>query len=204
MPEQQTHTRPTGLAIWLVIAGVIGWWAAFSLTIEKFHALANPDAIASCDFSVLVQCTANLDSWQGSVFGFPNPILGLTGWVAPIVVGVAILAGARFARWFWWLFAAGITFAFGFVLWLIGQSIYMLGTLCPWCMVTWLVTIPTFYAVWVQLLRTGVIVDSPRARRVGDALASWVPLMAIVTYAIVLLLAQLRLDAIPQLIDILF
>ena len=23
MPEQQTHTRPTGLAIWLVIAGVI-------------------------------------------------------------------------------------------------------------------------------------------------------------------------------------
>jgi len=205
MPPRTIDTRPTALAVWLVIAGVIGWIAAFALTTEKFHALANPDSgPASCDFSIVVQCTANLDSWQGSVFGFPNPILGLTGWVAPIVVGVAILAGARFARWFWWLFAAGITFAFGFVLWLIGQSIYMLGTLCPWCMVTWLVTIPTFYAVWVQLLRTGVIVDSPRARRVGDALASWVPLMAIVTYAIVLLLAQLRLDAIPQLIDILF
>lgn len=70
MPEPQTHTRPTGLAIWLVVAGVVGWWAAFSLTIEKFHALANPDAIASCDFSVLVQCTANLGSWQGSIFGF--------------------------------------------------------------------------------------------------------------------------------------
>ena len=38
----------------------------------------------------------NLESWQGSLFGFPNPILGLTGWMAPIVVGFAILAGAGF------------------------------------------------------------------------------------------------------------
>ena len=99
---------------------------------------------------------------------------------------------------------AVIAAAFGFVLWLIGQSIYALGTLCPWCMVTWLVTIPTFYAVWVHLLRSGAVADSARVRRGGAALTSWVPLMAIVTYAIVLLLAQLRLDAIPQLIDVIF
>lgn len=205
MPTRTIDSRPTVLAVWLVIAGVIGWSAALALTLEKFHALANPGGgPASCDFSVIVQCTANLDSPQGSVFGFPNPILGLTGWVAPIVVGMSILAGARFARWFWWVFAAGITFAFGFVLWLIGQSIYVLGTLCPWCMVTWLVTIPTFYAVVVHLLRSGVVSDSPRVRAVGAALSSWVPLMALVTYAVVLLLAQLRLDAIPQLIDIVF
>lgn len=205
MPPRTIDSRPTVLAVWLVIAGVIGWIAAFALTLEKFHALANPDdGPASCDFSIIVQCTANLDSPQGSAFGFPNPILGLTGWVAPIVVGMAILAGARFARWFWWAFAAGITFAFGFVLWLIGQSIYVLGTLCPWCMVTWLVTIPTFYAVIVHLLRSGVVADAPRVRRVGAALSSWVPLMAFVTYAVVLLLAQLRLDAIPQLIDVIF
>lgn len=205
MSQRTIDTRPTVLAIWLVIAGVIGWVAAFALTVEKFDALMNPDGgPASCDFSIIVQCTKNLDSPQGSVFGFPNPILGLTGWVAPIVVGMAILAGARFARWFWWAFAAGIVFAFGFVLWLIGQSIYVLGTLCPWCMVTWLVTIPTFYAVMVQLLRSGVISRAPRVRAVGTALAAWVPLMALVTYGIVLLLAQLRLDAVPQLLDILF
>ena len=107
MPQPQTHTRPTAMAVWLIIAGVIGWWAAFSLTMERLHLLEDPDAIARCDFSPLVQCSKNLESWQGSVFGFPNPILGLTGWVAPIVVGFAILAGARFARWFWWLFELG-------------------------------------------------------------------------------------------------
>lgn len=205
MPPRTIDARPRGLAVWLVIAGVIGWIAAFALTVEKFHALADPNAgPASCDFSIIVQCTANLDSWQGSVFGFPNPILGLAGWVAPIVVGMAMLAGARFARWFWWLFAAGVTFAFGFVLWLISQSIYVLGTLCPWCMVTWLVTIPTFYAVWVFLFRSGVVSDAPKVKAAGRALTPWVPLMAFVTYAIVLLLAQFRLDAIPQLVDVIF
>lgn len=204
MPSRTVDSRPIALAVWLIVAGAIGWIAAFALTLEKFHALANPGGPASCDFSIIVQCTANLDSPQGSAFGFPNPIIGLTGWVAPIVVGVAILAGARFSRWFWWAFAAGITFAFGFVLWLIGQSIFVLGTLCPWCMVTWLVTIPTFYAVWVHMLRSGAISDRPRVKAVGAALTAWVPLMAFVTYAVVLLLAQVRLDAIPQLIDVIF
>ncbi|WP_127474811.1 vitamin K epoxide reductase family protein [Microbacterium sulfonylureivorans] len=198
MPLQQTHTRPKALAVWLIIAGVIGWWAAFQLTVEKFHLLADPDAIASCDLSPLVQCTENLDSWQGSVFGFPNPILGLTGWVAPIVVGVAILAGARFARWFWWLFEVGMLFAFCFVIWLISQSIFELGTLCPWCMVTWVVTIPTFYAVTLHLLRSGIVPVPSGVRKAAETLMGWVPLLAVVSYAIVAIIAQVQLDALQR------
>jgi len=191
MPETRSE-RPIVLAVWLIVAGVIGWWAAFSLTMERFALLADPEAIASCDFSLLVQCTANLESAQGSVFGFPNPILGLTGWVAPIVVGFALLAGARFARWFWWCFWAGTALAFAFVLWLIGQSVFALGTLCPWCMVTWVVTIPTFYAVTVHALRVSGV---PWARRLG----AWVPLMAILTYAGVAVIAQAQLNWLAQL-----
>ncbi|GAA3903875.1 vitamin K epoxide reductase family protein [Microbacterium invictum] len=199
MPTRLTHTRPKGLAIWLILAGVIGWFAAFQLTVEKFHLLANPGASASCDISFLVQCGKNLNSWQGEVFGFPNPIVGLAGWVAPIVVGVAILAGARFARWFWWLLWAGMAFAFCFVLWLISQSIFELFTLCPWCMVTWVVTIPSFYAVTLHLLRSGVVPAPDAVRKVADTLMGWVPLLAIVSYAIIALIAQLRLDWISTL-----
>lgn len=194
MPTRLSHTRPTALAVWLIIAGIVGWFAAFSLTVEKFHLLQNPGAAASCDFSLVVQCGANLNSWQGSVFGFPNPILGLTGWVAPIVVGVAVLAGARFARWFWWCFWAGIAFAFGFVIWLISQSIYSLGTLCPWCMVTWAVTIPTFYAVTLHLLRSGIVPLPQKARDAAATLMGWLPLLTVVSYAVIALLAQLHLD----------
>ncbi|MCR2827605.1 vitamin K epoxide reductase family protein [Microbacterium sp. zg.Y909] len=190
MPDTRSE-RPTALAVWLIVGGAIGWWAAFSLTMERFALLADPEAIATCDFSLLVQCTANLESAQGSIFGFPNPIIGLAGWVAPIVVGFALLAGARFARWFWWCFWAGTAFAFGFVLWLIGQSVFALGTLCPWCMVTWAVTIPTFYAVTVHALRISGV---GWARR----LAPWVPLMAILTYAVVAVIAQVQLNWLAQ------
>ncbi|WP_438352833.1 vitamin K epoxide reductase family protein [Microbacterium sp. CJ88] len=198
MPSSPSHTRPTVLAVWLVIAGVIGWSAAFALTLEKLHALANPGAGASCDFSVLVQCSANLESAQGSVFGFPNPLIGLGAWTAPIVVGMAILAGARFARWFWVLFWAGMLFAFCFVCWLIGQSIFVLGTLCPWCMVTWAVTIPTFYAVTLHLLRSGVVPALAGLRSAANRLMAWVPLLAILSYAVIVLLAQVRLDALTN------
>jgi len=194
MTQPRTSARPTALAIWLIVAGVVGWWAAFSLTMERLQLLEDPDAILGCDISPLVQCGKNLESWQGSVFGFPNPILGLTGWTAPIVVGVAILAGARFARWFWLLFELGLAFAFGFVLWLIGQSIFVLGTLCPWCMVTWVVTIPTFYAVTLHILRRGIVPASPSVRRASDRLMSWVPLLAVLSYTVIAIIAQVRLD----------
>lgn len=199
MPEASSPARPTVLAVWLMLAGAIGWWAAFSLTMERFHLLMDPTAKASCDFSVLVQCTANLESPQGSLFGFPNPILGLAGWIAPIVVGAAILAGARFARWFWALFWVGMLGAFVFVCWLISQSIFVLSTLCPWCMVTWVVTIPSFYAVTLHLLRSGVAPVRPRVQRVADSLMAWVPLMAILSFAVIAVLAQVRLDVLGSL-----
>lgn len=191
--------RPTALAIWLVIAGAVGWWAAFSLLSERLRLLADPTATATCDFSVLIQCGKNLDSWQGSLFGFPNPILGVAGWVAPIVVGMALLAGARFARWFWWLFTAGLTAAFAFVIWLIIQSIYVLGTLCPWCMVTWVALIPTYYAVLIHVLRTGIVPAPGGLRRGVNALAGWLPLLAVGSYVVIALLAQLRLDVLGSL-----
>ncbi len=184
--------RSTGYAIWLIIAGVIGWIAAFTLTIEKLALAANPEHVASCDFSVLVQCGENLASWQGEVFGFPNPILGLAGWVAPIVVGFAILAGAKFKRWFWVFFGAGILFAQGFVMWLQYQSIFSLHTLCPWCMVTWAVTIPTFWATLVHLFSNGTFGKSLVA--FGKRMKPWVILLTIAGYAVVALIAQVKLD----------
>jgi uncharacterized membrane protein len=187
------------LAVWLVIAGAVGWWAAFSLTLERLHLLDNPGASASCDFSPLVQCGRNLESWQGAVFGFPNPILGLAGWIAPVVVGAAILAGARFARWFWAVFLLGMASAFGFVVWLIGQSVYVLGTLCPWCMVTWVVTIPSFYAVLLHAVRIGALPAPARMRAAADRLMGWLPLMAVLSYAAIAVLAELRLEVLDAL-----
>lgn len=189
-----TSRRPIALAIFLIVAGAIGFWAAFQLTLDKLAVLANPNAQLSCNFSLLVGCSKNLNSAQGSIFGFPNPLLGIAGWTAVIVVGVGILAGARFAKWYWMLFNLGVVGALVLVIYLITQSITVLNVLCPWCMVTWLVTIPTFWAVTFYNLKEGNIPVPASVRRFFGKLYGWVPLITIVSYAIVAILAQIQLD----------
>ena len=197
--EPETEKRPIVFAVALIVFGVIGWWAAFSLTVEKFALLADPNAALGCDFSVLVQCRANLESWQGSLFGLPNPILGLTGWMAPVVVGAALLAGARFKRWFWIVFNLGVAGAMSLVIFLIATSVFVLGTLCPWCMVTWVVTIPTFLIVTLHNLRNGTIPLPARGRAFAAAAYGWVPIIAFVLYLVIAVAAQLQLDVIHHL-----
>lgn len=198
--EQDTTKRPISFAIALIVFGAIGWAAAFALTVEKFHLLENPDAQLGCDFSLLVQCSTNLNSWQGSLLGFPNPILGLGGWVAPMAVGAALLAGARFDRWFRILFNVGALGALALVCWLIYTSIFVLGTLCPWCMVTWSATIPFFLMVTIRNLRDGTLTASPRVRRVASAAYGWIPLITLLCYLVIGVLAQVRLDVIDNVI----
>lgn len=189
-----SYRRPTALAVFLIVAGAIGLWAAFMLTVDKFHLLENPDAQLSCNFSVLVGCSKNLNSWQGSLLGFPNPILGLGGWTAVIAVGVGLFAAGHFARWYWLAFNVGVVLALVLVIFLITQSLTVLDVLCPWCMVTWTVTIPTFWAVTLYNLKEGHIPVPERARRFFGSLYGWVPLITIVCYAIVAVLAQIQLD----------
>ena len=186
--------RPTVLAIFLIVAGIIGFYAAFQLTLDKIAVAENPHAQLSCNVSVLVGCTKNLLSWQGSLFGFPNPLLGLAGWTATIAVGVGILAGARFAKWYWMLFNLGVVGALALVIFLISQSILVLDILCPYCMVTWAVTIPTFWAVTLYNLKEGNIPVTASVRRRAAAFYSWIPLITLVCYVIVAVLAQVKLD----------
>ena len=82
----------------LLVTGAVGLVASFALTMDKFALLENPNAQLSCNVSVLVGCSTNLNSVQGSVFGFPNPLLGLVFWSAMVTIGVALLAGARMLR----------------------------------------------------------------------------------------------------------
>ncbi|WP_341954440.1 vitamin K epoxide reductase family protein [Salinibacterium sp. TMP30] len=199
MTASGVRNRPIALAIFLIVAGLMGLWASFQLMVEKIVSLENPEAALSCDFSIVVQCAKNLGSAQGAVFGFPNPVLGLIGFTAPLVVGAAILAGARFNSWFWVSFNLGIAGAFAFCLWLAYQSIFNLSTLCPWCMVVWSVTIPMFWAVTLRNLKVGAI-PAPRAlRKAAAASYSWVPVIALAGYIIIAAVAQYRLDVLSYL-----
>ena len=189
-----TDRKPVGLSIFLIVAALIGLVAAFALAYEKFYVLAHPDAHPSCDFSIVVQCGKNLNSWQGSLFGFPNPFLGLIGWPVVIAIAVGMLAGATYARWFWRAFSIVTILAFIFVIWLFTESVFDLGTLCPWCMVTWVATISLTIVFKSWALKNGVWGDSPWLKATGARVLAWSPTIILAILVIEALIAQLRLD----------
>ncbi|MDG9675810.1 vitamin K epoxide reductase family protein [Micromonospora sp. DH14] len=131
----------------LAVGGAIGAAAALTLTIEKINVLTDPSYRPSCSINPILSCGSVMSTPQAAAFGFPNPLIGIVGFSVVTTTGVAVLAGARLPRWFWLGLQLGVTFGLGFVHWLIFQSLYRIGALCPYCMVVWVVTIAIFWYV---------------------------------------------------------
>ncbi|WP_235451403.1 vitamin K epoxide reductase family protein [Yonghaparkia sp. Root332] len=178
--------RPWLMGAFLLLTGAVGWWGAMALITERVAKLIDPQHVLNCDINPLVSCGSVMESWQASLLGFPNPLLGVAGFVAPMAVGVALLAGARFARWFWALFLAGVAGAWVFVTWLFTQSVYEIGALCPWCMLVWAAVIPLFWWLLAWLLATGRLTGGA-GRRVGAAVLPFTWAIVVVNYAVIVL-----------------
>ncbi|NME81491.1 vitamin K epoxide reductase family protein [Rhodococcus sp. 105337] len=148
--------RLSRLLPWLLfVAGLVGSLAAFVLTIEKLASAADSNYIPSCNLNPVLNCGSVMDTDQAQVFGFPNSLLGIAGFAVVAATGAGLLAGACFARWYWLGLQLGVTAAAIFVHWLIIQSLYVIGALCPYCMIVWAVTIPIFWYVTLHNLRAG-------------------------------------------------
>jgi hypothetical protein len=60
-------------------------------------------------------------------------------------MGVAMLAGAKFKRWFWQGLETGVTFGLIFAFWLLFESVYRIHALCPYCLAVDVVVITLFW-----------------------------------------------------------
>lgn len=131
----------------LVVGGGIATVCAFILSQDKLQLAQNPSAHLSCSLNPVIACGDVIKSAQGHAFGFPNPFLGLAAYAAVTTIGVTMLAGGKFKRWFWLLTEVGMIFAMCFLGWLLFQSMYGIHALCPYCLVVDAVTIPMFWYV---------------------------------------------------------
>ncbi len=61
------------LGLLLVVGGVIGFIAAFTLTVERIKLAGDPNAALSCDINPFISCGSVMTTWAGALFGFPNP-----------------------------------------------------------------------------------------------------------------------------------
>src|SRR3989338_1934453 len=65
------------LYAYLSAGAAVGALASFIQTIEKINLLKNVGVPLKCDLNSVFSCSNVLNSWQSSVFGFPNSLMCL-------------------------------------------------------------------------------------------------------------------------------
>jgi len=136
----------------MLFSACLSLTASFVLSVDAMRLAADPGTALSCNINAVISCGTVATSWQAHLFGFPNAFLGLVAEPVVITIAVASLGGVRFPRWF--MFSAQVVYTIGvaFAYWLFYQSMFVIGALCPWCL---LVTVSTTL-VWSTLTRVNI------------------------------------------------
>ena len=149
-------------AWWVLIAGIIGLTASATLLIEKIEMLKDPAYVPTCSINPVLSCGSVMLRPEAAAFGFPNPLIGIVSFTVVIVTGVLSVARVGLPRWFWVGLMCGTGLGVVFMHWLIFETLYEIGALCPYCMVVWSVTVPLLAVVAPIALRP--LADNPAAR----------------------------------------
>lgn len=166
----------------LLVGGLIGWLAAVTLLVDKLYLLQNPGATLSCDINPFISCGSVMMTWQAEALGIPNMAIGLAGFAIMGATGALMLSRTVLPAWYRWARLGGMTFAFGFVHFLAISAIFVIGALCPWCMVVWTVTAPMFFATLAHTVESG---DLRPPSPLAGLLRRWV-VLTLAWYALVL------------------
>ena len=170
-------------------SAVLSLTAAFVLSVDAVRLAANPQTSLSCNINAVISCGTVGASWQAHLLGFPNAYLGMLAEPVVITIAVASLGGVKFPRWF--MFAAQIVYTLGliFAYWLFSQSMFVIGALCPWCLLVTVSTTLVFATLTHVNVRDGNLPISPAMQK---RLAGWVEAdldgIAVVIWILVLVL----------------
>lgn len=161
---------PAPSAWWVLIAGVIGLIASVTLTVEKIRLLTDSTYAPSCNVNPVLSCGSVMATPQASALGLPNSLIGIAAFTVVVVTGVLAVSKVALPQWYWLGAAGGTLLATVFVHWLIYQSLYRIGALCPYCMVVWVITLSLLVVVTSIAFRP---VDESHQNAAARALYQW-------------------------------
>lgn len=149
--EPSEHEKMGGLdavSAWImVVLAALGWVSSMALTVATIEHARNPGATLSCDINTYISCGASMESWKSEVLGVPNALLGLVAFTALLTIAVILVAQRTLPRWFWIVMVTASVGALLSVYWFAWQSAFSLQTLCPWCVLVWIVMVALFILI---------------------------------------------------------
>jgi len=184
--------RHHNLTVWvtMLLASIASLVASFVLAVDALALAKDPNADLGCNINAVISCGTVGTSWQASLLGFPNAYLGLVFEPAVITPAIASIGGVRFPRWFMFSAQAIYTIALLFAYWLFEQAMFVIGALCPWCLLVTLATTLVFFEMsYVNIRDDNLFLP----RRIQAALTGFVrsnvDIMMVTAWLLVLVLA---------------
>jgi len=131
----------------MLIGAALSLLASFVLSVESYQLAKDPETKLSCSVNIVLNCATVANHPSATQFGFPNSYFGMVAEPIVITVAIAGLAGVAFPRRF--MFAAQIAYTLGFLYayYLFYTSYFIIGALCPWCLLVTLTTTLVFFAI---------------------------------------------------------
>lgn len=131
----------------MLVGAILSLLASFVLSVEAVVLAGDPGAALSCSVNIVLNCATVALHPSAELWGFPNSFLGLMAEPVVITVAIAGLSGIKFPRLF--MFAAQIGYSLGliFAWYLFSVSFFVIGALCPWCLLVTLTTTLVWFAI---------------------------------------------------------
>ncbi|WP_257965617.1 vitamin K epoxide reductase family protein [Kocuria rhizophila] len=165
-----------------VVLSLIGFAASAELVAERLALYQDAGHRASCDINAWLACGTVMRTPQAELFGFPNPFIGIVAYAVVLAVAVGVLAGARYARWFWWLLWLGIAAGSVFTLWLWWQTTFHINALCLYCMIVWCAQTYLLAHTTARMRRAGMLGGADRE---GAGSTAWAWLLGTAALVVV-------------------
>jgi hypothetical protein len=103
-----------------------------------------------------------------------------------------MISKVNIPNWVWLGLNLGALGGMAFVVWLAYQSLYVIGALCPWCMVAWMVTIFIFWITTAENAGRGRFTRSGEPGVVSDVVVSLRWILIALTFILIITLIFIR------------
>lgn len=176
----------------LAVGGTLGLIAMTWQASERIHMLKNPGVALNCNLNPIVDCGGVLGNKLAAVLGFPNAFLGMIFFAILASSGLMLLSGGVFQKWYRHFVMAVATILMLFSVWFFGVSLYILGKICIFCVVGWVVSVPIFWYSLIYFLQNTQKKRSTNFQKFTDFIARHHIDIVAVTYVVMIVLYLIR------------
>jgi uncharacterized membrane protein len=174
-------------ASFMLFGAISGFIASFLLTVDKIKLLKDAQFNPSCNINEVLNCKSVMLSKQAEVFGFPNSLIGLAAFAIFIAIAVALFGDIQFPGWFWKLALVGTLLGIFFSHWLAQQTTFVIGALCPYCMVAWFGNFLILSGVIQENLKIkSLSIEDDEAKSAIEKISGFMPIFHLVWLGLVI------------------